>query len=163
MPTYKRFFTYDCSNSDTVEADCLDAALDLDAPYPQTWPGFCADRGEVVGIAVYDEDENEIYTEGVCESPPPKAEQREQLADLEHQQWAHWTKYMLDTLTIEIGAALHGVLAPDDYKQAIEAITGVNCLSRWLRQTTTPYAELTEKEKDSDREWADKALAIIGA
>ena len=61
---------------------------------------------------------------------------REQLAALEHEQWAHWTGYMLDNLT--------------------EAN-----IARWRRQVDTPYDELTEKEKDSDREWADKVLFIL--
>jgi len=61
---------------------------------------------------------------------------REQLADLEHEQWAHWTRYMLDNLT------------PEN-------------IARWRRQCDTPYADLSEKEKDSDREWADKVLALV--
>ena len=59
-----------------------------------------------------------------------------ELADLEHQQWAHWTKYMLEHLT------------PENIK-------------RWKKQTEMPYAELSEKEKDSDREWAEKVLKIV--
>jgi len=61
---------------------------------------------------------------------------REKLSDLEHQQWAHWTKYMLDNLT------------PENIK-------------RWKEQIETPYNQLTDKEKDSDRAWADKVIEII--
>ncbi|MDJ0707838.1 MAG: hypothetical protein QNJ46_31570 [Leptolyngbyaceae cyanobacterium MO_188.B28] len=61
---------------------------------------------------------------------------REQLADLEHQQWAHWTRYMLNNLT------------PEN-------------IERWRRQIDTPYADLSEAEKASDRRWADKVLTII--
>lgn len=60
----------------------------------------------------------------------------EELADLEHEQWAHWTRYMLDNLT------------PEN-------------IERWKRQCNTPYSALSEKEKESDREWARKVLAII--
>ena len=63
---------------------------------------------------------------------------RERLADLEHRQWAYWTAYMLDNLDTE-----H--------------------IDGWRRQIETPYAKLTEREKDADREWADKILAIISA
>ena len=59
----------------------------------------------------------------------------EQMAELEHIQWAHWTGYMLDNLT------------PEN-------------ISRWRRQIGTPYADLTEKEKESDREWARKSFDI---
>ncbi len=61
---------------------------------------------------------------------------REGLAALEHEQWSHWTRYMLEHLT------------PDN-------------IERWLRQCETPYEDLTEREKDSDREWADRVLAIM--
>lgn len=63
---------------------------------------------------------------------------REQLAALEHEQWFHWTRYFLNNLT------------PEN-------------IERWQRQCATPYELLTEKEKDSDREWADKVLLLIDA
>ena len=59
----------------------------------------------------------------------------ESLAELEHIQWSHWTKYMLENMT------------PEN-------------IARWKRQIATPYDELTEKEKGSDREWARKVLEI---
>jgi hypothetical protein len=61
---------------------------------------------------------------------------KEQLAELEHQQWAHWTKYMLDNLT------------PEN-------------IERWRRQIDTPYSDLSEAEKESDRRWVDKVLKIV--
>ena len=61
---------------------------------------------------------------------------REHLAELEHIQWAHWTEYMLNNMT------------PENIK-------------RWRKQIKTPYKDLSEKEKDSDREWADKVLKCI--
>jgi hypothetical protein len=61
---------------------------------------------------------------------------REQLAALEHEQWAHWTRYLLDHLT------------PEN-------------VERWRRQCETPYDQLTEAEKESDRVWADRVLAIM--
>lgn len=61
---------------------------------------------------------------------------REKLADLVHQQWIHWMRYMVDNSTDEN-------------------------IQRWVRQMNTAYADLSEKEKDSDREWADKILEVI--
>ncbi len=61
---------------------------------------------------------------------------REILANLEHQQWAHWTSYMLNNLTEEN-------------------------IKRWHNQTMTDYEDLTEKEKDSDRVWADRVMKTI--
>jgi hypothetical protein len=61
----------------------------------------------------------------------------EALAALEHEQWAHWTRHMLAHLT------------PQNVAQ-------------WQRQCETPYHELSEHEKESDREWARRALALLG-
>lgn len=61
----------------------------------------------------------------------------EKVASLEHEQWAHWTRYMLDNLT------------PEN-------------IARWERQIETPYQKLSENEKESDRVWARKMLAALG-
>ncbi|MCL5730094.1 MAG: hypothetical protein M1165_00825 [Candidatus Pacearchaeota archaeon] len=60
----------------------------------------------------------------------------EELAKLEHQQWAHWTTYLLNNLTKEN-------------------------IKKWTKQIKTPYPKLSEKEKESDREWGKKVLEII--
>ena len=95
---------------------------------------------------------------------------RERLAALEHDQWAHWTKHMLEVLRPAIDAGLsiprtdERLLSEGDPRgrsmrpewRAIE-----DALSRWERQIETPYTDLTEREKDSDRAWADKVLAEL--
>jgi len=58
-----------------------------------------------------------------------------EMAELEHEQWAHWIKYMLNNLTSEN-------------------------ITRWKRQIEIPYGDLSEKEKNSDREWAIKSINI---
>jgi hypothetical protein len=72
-------------------------------------------------------------------SLPIYAELVEVLADLEHQRWSHWERYRADNDTI-----------------ANE--------KRWERQCETPYEELPEREKESDREFAreilDKLISI---
>lgn len=62
----------------------------------------------------------------------------DELSELEHDQWAGWTKYMLDNLT------------PEN-------------IARWRRQIDTPYRKLSDKEKDSDRYWAIKVIMILEA
>jgi hypothetical protein len=78
---------------------------------------------------------------------------REELAKLEHDQWCLWTRYMLD--------ALQPLL--DTYREhsATERETALRRLAGWWRQVALGYDDLTEAEKESDREWADKALAIV--
>jgi hypothetical protein len=78
---------------------------------------------------------------------------RERLAALEHEQWAHWTEYMLVTIRKELVERMAFEAAPD--------IDNLLCIKRWRRQIDTEYSELTEAEKDSDREWADKVLLMI--
>ena len=63
-------------------------------------------------------------------------EMTEVLADLEHKQWRHWTKYFLENLT------------PEN-------------IARWQSQIKTPYSQLSGKEKESDRKWARKVLALM--
>ena len=63
---------------------------------------------------------------------------REQLAALEHEQWALWTQHLLD-----------------NYHSAAHVIG-------WRRQIATSYADLSEKEKDADREWADRVMELLG-
>ena len=65
-----------------------------------------------------------------------KSNLREKLADLEHEQWRHWTIYFLRNLKQEN-------------------------FDRWARQSKTTYSELPEIEKQSDREWADKVLILF--
>lgn len=60
----------------------------------------------------------------------------EKLAELEHKQWAYWTKYFLSNLSEE------------------------NIL-KWKKQIETKYEDLSEKEKDSDRKWAKKVMEMV--
>jgi hypothetical protein len=70
---------------------------------------------------------------------------REDLANLSHEIWAHWMTYMFSRCEETQG----GTLIPFELEQ------------RWKRQMQTDYADLSEKEKESDREQADKILRII--
>jgi len=63
-------------------------------------------------------------------------EDREKLASFIHDQWAHWTRYFFENLD-------------NDH------------IPIWKRQMVTSYENLNEKEKNSDREWADKILALL--
>jgi hypothetical protein len=72
---------------------------------------------------------------------------REQLAALAHAQWSGWMVYLF--------GLSH---SNDDGTITIPA----NVAARWQGQIATPYAELSEREKDSDRVEADRVLAIIG-
>ncbi len=61
----------------------------------------------------------------------------EALAALEHEQWMAWSKSLA----------------------AAEPLSAER-VERW-RGLWVPYADLSEQEKDADRVWAEKALAIV--
>jgi len=70
----------------------------------------------------------------------------EQLADLEHDRWSRWMKYLLSKCEI--------------VKTTGEVIIPKWAVVRWTRQLNTPYSELSEREKESDREEARDVLEL---
>ncbi len=78
----------------------------------------------------------------------------EQLAAQEHEQWSTWTRHVLDRLAPLI--RLQRQVATDDQRRALDDI------ARWRKQIVIDYADLTEAEKESDRDWAFRALFAIG-
>lgn len=70
----------------------------------------------------------------------------EELAAIEHERWADWQKYL--------------------HSNCIDNVDGGKTIPsklylHWQRQINTKYADLTEKEKDSDREQVDRYWPII--
>lgn len=71
---------------------------------------------------------------------------KEDLANLSHDQWSHWMKYMFSkSVENEDGS----ITIP---KELVE---------RWTRQMNTEYANLNESEQDSDRNEANKFLEVF--
>lgn len=92
-----------------------------------------------------------------------EAGMREHLADIEHKQWAHWTRYMLERLEPAVIAAENRLTDAEVHSETGQEVErAVQDIARWHRQIETPYGQLTEKEKESDRAWADRVLAIAG-
>ena len=79
-------------------------------------------------------------------NPTNEQELREQLAAIEHERWADWQKWC------------HKVLRENNPSPEQGDI-----LERWDRQIETPYADLTELEKQSDREQVDRYWHLIQA
>ena len=61
----------------------------------------------------------------------------EELSELEHNQWIAWSKNISETEEISTGR-----------------------YERW-KKLWRPYCELTEEEKNLDREWAGEVLEIV--
>lgn len=72
----------------------------------------------------------------------------EALAALEHERWSHWQRY------------LHSKCIPgEDGSLTIPA----ELVTHWTAQISTPYADLSETEKESDREQVRQSLELIDA
>jgi len=82
----------------------------------------------------------------------------ELVADFMHDQWSHWMKYMYSK-TFEFSDNLKEIKHKLSDGEWFGKTDGL--FFRWHRQMNTAYAELSEKEKDSDREWARKLLHTI--
>lgn len=77
-----------------------------------------------------------------------KQELIEALADKEHESWSHWMDYLFSKC---------------EYTSLGSATIPSGLVERWKRQVNTPYAELTEQEKQSDRDEVAKILPFIEA
>jgi len=71
---------------------------------------------------------------------------REKLAAYAHKAWSGWMNYLFEK----------SALNPDG-----TVTIPAWAVERWKRQAKTPYAELLESEKESDRKEADIILQIV--
>lgn len=67
-------------------------------------------------------------------------------SDLEHDRWARWQAYLHSKLIIHESGLIE--LPQELYK-------------RWERQIVTPYSELSEEEKESDRKETRNYLPLV--
>lgn len=70
----------------------------------------------------------------------------EQLSAAEHASWARWMEYVFSTCTKQ----------PDG-----SMLIPANLVVHWQRQIATPYSNLSESEKHSDRQEVAHILPII--
>ena len=70
----------------------------------------------------------------------------EKLAEKEHERWSRWQRYVHSKGAVQTDGSL---LIPADL------------VRRWEKQISTPYAELSEAEKESDRDQVRKYLPLI--
>jgi len=70
----------------------------------------------------------------------------EQLAAIEHERWAHWQRFM------------HG---KGERKPDGSLVLPADLVAQWERLIETPYAQLTDKERESDREQVRRYLPVV--
>jgi hypothetical protein len=71
----------------------------------------------------------------------------ETLAAIEHERWSHWQRYM------------HSKCVPQGDDGAL--LIPADLVRQWEHQIATPYSQLSEKEKESDREQVRKYLPLM--
>jgi hypothetical protein len=72
----------------------------------------------------------------------------ERLAAIEHERWSHWQQYLHSKCVPQPDGSL---LIPADL------------VGRWQTQIARKYNELSEEEKESDREQVRKYLPVISS
>jgi hypothetical protein len=72
----------------------------------------------------------------------------EELASVEHERWSHWQRYLHEQC----------VTGPDG-----SLTIPADLVRHWAKQMNTSYTQLSEEEKDSDREQVQRYLPIIAA
>lgn len=70
----------------------------------------------------------------------------DELAAIEHERWAHWQRYVHDHC---------------ECRQDGSLVIPADLAARWERQIGTQYAELSERERDSDREQVSRYLPVM--
>lgn len=70
----------------------------------------------------------------------------ERLAAIEHDRWAHWQQYMHSRCTV----------GPDG-----SLTIPAELVERWSVQMSTPYEELPEEQRESDREQVRRYLPVL--
>ena len=71
---------------------------------------------------------------------------KEELAAIEHERWSGWMEYLFSLCKKQHDGSL---------------IIPSFCVEHWTRQSKFSYQELTEKEKESDREQVNSYWPII--
>ena len=79
----------------------------------------------------------------------PQSELFEKLADIEHQRWADWQQYVFNKSEMKEVDGEMMMCLPNELYQ------------RWAIQIDTKYADLSEKEKDSDRDQVMRYWKLI--
>jgi hypothetical protein len=72
----------------------------------------------------------------------------EELSAIEHERWSHWQRYLHNK----------GFLQPDG-----SLVLPVDLVEHWDKQMNTKYENLSDREKESDREQVRKYLPLIAS
>jgi len=71
---------------------------------------------------------------------------REGLASIQHDIWSHWMEYFFSQCAVD---------------ETGNCLIPKNKVEQWQRQMRTQYEDLSELEKESDRDQADNILSVL--
>jgi len=107
---------------------------------------------------------------------PSQQESLDKIAELEHNQWCYWSQEItkeLDALSeslLDLLDIMRGIEddkeLPDNYLELLDLAESrlVNVrtkIQHWDRLWNTPYVQLTEQEKESNRVWARQVIKAL--
>ncbi len=84
------------------------------------------------------------------------SELKEKLSAIEHERWSDWQKYMHSKCVRVID--VNDTTGEENLR---EVSMPVDLFKAWERQVKTPYSELSEKEKQSDRDQVTRYWPLI--
>lgn len=76
----------------------------------------------------------------------------EKLAAIEHERWADWQQYVFDQCR---------PVTYDNNGDQLHLVIPQELVERWGRQINTDYADLSEEEKQSDRDQVDRYWHLV--
>lgn len=76
----------------------------------------------------------------------------EACAAAEHTSWSNWMRWQFGEMEKEMREFEAGGIPHE--------LADLPCVQRWKRQMNTPYAKLSEREKESDRKVAREKLEV---
>ena len=82
-------------------------------------------------------------------------------ANLEHDRWARWQKYMFSKCKKHIILKKEGQFGELKEFETGALIVPKSLVDKWFRQIDTPYSELSKEEKESDRKETRNYLPLL--
>lgn len=82
-------------------------------------------------------------------------------ADLEHERWSRWQKYLHSLCSKHTVNSLNASTRQYEDIETGGLVIHRDRVIHWERQIATPYSELTEKEKEYDRIEVRKYLPMV--
>ncbi len=85
----------------------------------------------------------------------------EKLADVQHEIWSHWMKYLFSKCRPQKLTSINHITKQEEQFETGNYLIPKELVGRWIDQMHRDYSELSEKEKESDREQVRKFFDVF--